>query len=221
MPNFCKQRPCVSIRVGAYVCAFLFSLASAMAMEFSIERMPDGMRLVLGVGEIVPGDTARLSMALESADRDSFGNKNLALHSVGGSVREALSMVRLMDRENVSTIVPPKMSCASACAQIVFVSGKHRVVLTDGRLGIHTCSRGGIPAPLCNDDIAENAINHGVPHGSVMAFMRYAGPSEMMWFDDKDADCWGLTRWPDGFDRGTRPGDIPPCVQRGLQGRTP
>lgn len=126
-----------------------------------------------------------------------------------------------MDKEKVTTIIPPGARCASACAQIIFVSGAHRVVLDGGRLGIHSCSTGeGAKFPLCNEKIAQNAIAHGVAHGSVMAFMQNAGPAEMIWFDDKDADCWGLTAWPPGFNRGVKPGDIAPCVLKGIREAT-
>jgi hypothetical protein len=187
---------------------------SASAMDFSILPMPDGLRLVVAKGDIVAGDSERFRVALQSANRDPFGNKNVALNSGGGLVSEALAIVALMDQEKVTTIVPPGAVCASACAQIVFLSGVHRVVLEGGRLGMHSCSTSEkrVRSALCNERIAENALGHGTAYGSVMAFMQYTGPSEMMWFDSRDADCWGFTRWPPGFDRGTKPGDIAPCV---------
>jgi len=187
-------------------------------MEFEIIRAPDGQRLVMAKGKIAAGDADRLTVALQSADRDQWGNKGMRLWSPGGSVAEAFAMVRVMDRVRVNTIVPPGMYCASACSQILFVSGLFRAVLDGGKLGMHSCSRGGKASELCNERIATNAVSHGVAHESVMAFMRYVRPAEMLWLSAPDADCWGLTRWPPDFKRGFQPGDIAPCVRRAITG---
>jgi len=188
------------------------------AMEFEIIRLPDGQRLVMAKGKIVTGDADRLTLALQSADRDRWGNEGMRLWSPGGSVAEAFAMVRVMDRVRVNTIVPPSMYCASACSQILFVSGFFRSVLDGGKLGMHSCSRGGKASEVCNDRIATNAVAHGVAHGAVMAFMRYVRPVDMLWLSAPDADCWGLTRWPPELLRGVQPGDIAPCVRRALRG---
>lgn len=209
-----------SISLALWLAALGTTVASAM--DFSILPMPDGFRLVSADGDIVTGDPERFRVALQSAERDPFGNKNVLLNSGGGLVREAFAIVALMDQEKVTTIVPPAALCASACAQIIFLSGVHRVVRDGGRLGMHSCSIGEnrIRSPLCNDEIAKNALVHGTEYGSVMAFMRYSGPSEMMWFDLREADCWGFTRWPPGFGRGTKQGDIAPCVRRAIMDAT-
>ena len=189
----------------------------ATAMTFSIVVMPDGHRVVTAAGVIEFGDAGKLEVALRSADRDPWGNKSIALNSQGGSVSAAFEIVAVMDREKVSTIVPPGAKCASACSQILFVSGVHRVVLEGGLLGMHSCSRAGVRSELCNERIAGNAVAHGVAHGSVMAFMRYTGPEEMIWFSSKDADCWGLTRWPPGMGVALQPGQLGPCVEAAIR----
>jgi uncharacterized protein YecT (DUF1311 family) len=181
--------------------------------------MPDGFRIVLGSGEIVSGDGQRLQTALKFVRRDPFGNKNLALNSPGGAVSAAFEMVAVLDSERVTTIVPLGASCASACAQIVFVSGVHHVVLEGGRLGIHTCSHSAtnVPSDFCNERIAMNAVAHGVAHGTLMAFMRYTPANEMIWFDAARVDCWGLSRWPPGLGKDRAPGDFGPCVEEALR----
>jgi hypothetical protein len=125
------KRTAAIIHIGLSVCTASFN--SAAAMEFSTKRLSDGDRFVLAKGEIVDGDTERLRTALQSLGRNRFGNKELALESGGGLVAEALKMVALMDQEKVSTVVLPGTTCASACAQIVFLAGVHRVV-ADGCL---------------------------------------------------------------------------------------
>ena len=90
------------------------------------------------------------------------------------------------------------------------------IVVDGGRLGIHSCSRAGIKDDLCNDTVAQNALGHGVDYGSVMAFMHYVPPNDIAWFGSTDVDCWGISRWPKSFHRGTQPGEIAPCVKTAL-----
>ena len=94
----------------------------------------------------------------------------------------------------------------------------HRVVADGGLLGFHTCAAGRNKSALCNEIIAQNALEHGTDHGSVMAFMEFTGPSEMIWFSSKDADCYGFTLWPPEANRGKQPGDISRCIKEGILG---
>jgi hypothetical protein len=209
---FKRAVPIIHLILGVCVSVAAWS-NYATAMDFSTKQAPDGDRFVLAKGEIVDGDAERLRIALQSVGRNRYGNKEMALESGGGLVAEALKMVAVMDEEKVSTVVLPGALCASACAQIVFLAGVHRVVADGGRLGFHTCAAGRTKSPLCNEIIAQNALEHGTDYGSVMAFMKYTGPSEMIWFGSKDADCYGFTRWPPGVNRGKQPGEIAPCVR--------
>jgi hypothetical protein len=200
----------------------------AAAMDFAIAETSDGLRVVSAKGSIVSGDARRLDLALRSADRDPYGNKRLVLDSIGGNVGEALAMVAIMDREKVTTVIEGKAECASACAQILFLSGVHRFVLDGGRLGLHSCyegrpggKRGEVAKSTpCNDLIAQNAVAHGTSYASIMAFMQYTDPKKVRWFDAEEADCWGLTRWPPEANRGTKTGDMPPCLLRGYNGKS-
>ncbi len=169
---------------------------SARAMEFSTQQLSDGDRFVIARGEIVAGDADRLRIALQSVGRNRYGNKEMALDSGGGLVGEALKMVALMDKEKVSTYILSGAMCASACAQIVFLAGVHRIVADGGKLGMHTCAAGRDRSELCNEIIAQNALEHGTDHGSVMTFMKYTGPHQMVWFNAKEADCYGLEPAP-------------------------
>jgi hypothetical protein len=64
-----------------------------------------------------------------------------------------------------------------------------------------------------------NAFEHGTDHGSVMTFMKYTGPQQMIWFDAKEADCYGFTLYPpEIIKRGKRPGEIAPCVREAILG---
>jgi len=192
--------PFLAVRsIGALAALLLAWVApSASAMSFSTLTLPDGMRIVLAEGPVAEGDAARLRTALQSADRDRFGNKVLALDSPGGAVIEAFSMVAVMDREKVSTVVRPGATCASACAQILFLSGVHRVVEGSGRIGLHSCraasERGR--STTCNELIAQNATARGTRYESIMTFLILTDPAEMRWLTASEAEQWGFTRKP-------------------------
>ncbi len=186
----------------------------ASAMTFATQPDGDGRQIVVGSGKIGFGDSERLRRALKGAGRDGFGHKTLWLDSPGGLASEAFAMVAVMDQEKVSTVVPSGAVCASACAQILFLSGIHRVVRDGGRLGLHSChdARDRSRSMACNEVIAQNALARGTPYGSVLAFMHFTAPTQMRWLDSREADCWGFTLWPPGSGRGTKRGDAAPCI---------
>ena len=200
----------------AFVATLFVATGSTSAMEFTTPAGADGRRIVVARGPIVEGDAERFRVALELADRDSRGEKTVVLDSTGGVVGEAFAMAALMDRDQVATVVRPGASCASACAQIVFLAGRHRVVMDGGRLGLHSCreAKAGAQSPLCNELIARHAMAHGTIYGPIMAFMQMSGSAQVKWLDATDADCWGLTRWPPDSSRGTKDGELPPCLRK-------
>src|SRR5579872_695055 len=161
------------------------AVAGANAMSFSLRDQ----NTVVASGPIEEGD-ARKFAALPR-----FGT--LELDSPGGLVGEALAIAARMDaRGDIRTVVRAGASCASACAMALFVSGKTRVVYMGGRLGIHSCRNpDGTPALECNKAMAANATAHGVPWGVIEGFGKYTKPSDMMWLNAEDSECWGLMRW--------------------------
>lgn len=172
--------------------------APAAAMSFSTLTLPDGRRIVLGQGPVAAGDAGRLRLALGSADRDASGHKVLALEGPGGQIVEAFAMVDVMDDERVSTLVRTGASCASACAQILFLSGANRTVEDSGRIGLHSCHMAGDSkrSTACNELIAQNALARGTPYGTIMAFLHLTPATGMAWLSASEADQWGLTRKP-------------------------
>lgn len=186
--------------IAALVTTIVLAWAAspAMAMTFSTLTLPNGQRIVLAQGPVTEGDAGRLRIALQAADRDTSGHKVLALDSPGGLVVEAFAMVDVMDRERVATVVRPGASCASACAQVLFLSGRHRTLEGNGRIGLHTCHTAGdrSRAMACNELIAQNALARGTPYGAIMAFMHLTPPTQMRWLGAPEADCWGFTRAP-------------------------
>ena len=170
----------------------------AQAMSFSLETGEQGRKVVVARGVIEGGDARRLRDALQGADRDDWGNRQLVLESLGGNVGEAFLMVEVMEAEKVTTRVRAGKSCASACAVIVFAAGLDRIVEPGGRLGIHTCyeKAGGARSTSCNELIANAAQKHGVPFIATFTLMQLTPPGSVRWLDAENAACWRLSRDP-------------------------
>src|SRR5690606_7338556 len=124
----------------------------AAAMTFTVATTSKGFHVVIARGDIARGDARRLARALEKADRDRHGMKQLYLESEGGLVYDALEMVAVMREVGVSTVVRRDTVCASACASVLFVAGRYRTVEEGGLLAIHSCydNRNGRAASECN-----------------------------------------------------------------------
>lgn len=186
------------------------------AMEFVVREHAAGFSVVVGKGPITSGDAERLLSALEVAPADPVVGKVLSLDSPGGEVDAAFEMVAVMDRVGVTTLLDVDAVCLSACASVLFVSGKYRLALKGSYLGMHHCYLSdGALAPHCNERMAQNALEHGVPYGSVMAFVRHTKPEHILLMSAAEATCYGLTRWP-----GDDPEDLAaaPCVIAALKG---
>lgn len=169
------------------------------AMTFEVVNV-GGEPAIIGDGEVVEGDAKRLDAVLTDDARHSAGYFALALNSPGGNIKAAFEVSRVIDAHNVNTYVPPYFSCVSACAAIVFIAGREHVVVPGdpgGRLGFHGCydARTGETIGLCNELIAEHALEHGTAYGSVMAFIKDVPNDQVIWFDAKQADCWAISRY--------------------------
>lgn len=199
------------------VAAMVLLAGPAGAMTFKVATTSTGVHVVVGKGNIKAGDAARLAKALEGADRDRHGTKYLYLDSDGGLVIEALKMAEIMHEANVSTVVRKGTVCASACASVLFVAGKYRMVEKGGLLAIHSCydERNGRSATECNALIAAYADGGGISGPTLMVLQEVsAGSDTVIVFEADDATCFGLTLKP-----GARPSKkTAPCV-RELMGR--
>ncbi len=148
----------------------------ANAMDFSLLRTGSGQSEILASGEIVPGDAPRLARALRRATPDAHGTRKLLLDSPGGSVVDALDMADLIGKIGVTTVVPAKAMCASACASVLFVAGRYRTVETGGQLLIHSCfdARSGRKMDQCDAYISARAQQQGISGRAMMAFQEMA-----------------------------------------------
>lgn len=203
-----------------FVLALLLILVAALpaqAMKFSIIDS-DGQKFVFAKGEIKKGDPEKLARAFEGATRDRNGTKGLILNSSGGIVVYALQMADVMAEVGVTTIIPAKAQCLSACASVLFVAGKYRRIEAGGLLGIHSCydTRNGKNIDECDAVLAERAEAHGISGRAMMAFQQMTSQDSIVMFTAADAACFGLTRQPG------RPelGDRAPCIVKILKQAT-
>lgn len=181
-----------------------FILSWLVALAFPVNANADvvtvemwrGHKVVRLAGEIRDGVADELLAKIEEADVWADGTRTLLLNSGGGSVDEAMKISGILHSTPTKTVVPNGASCASACGSIVFVAGKFRIVEPFGRIGQHSCSRGGVPDQQCNEEIAMHAVENGVSHGSIAAFVTYTPPAEIIWFSREDVDGWGLSKYP-------------------------
>ncbi len=191
------SRLCISLLAYGFITVQQPNIASAM--DFEIITLTGGVKGVLASGDINDGDDVKLDLVLKNVPRDQYGTKPIGLASLGGSVSAALKMVKIMDKHIVSTFVH-NMKCASACASILYISGKYHWVV-GGILGMHTCYNGLTREKnsLCNQSIADNALAHGTPQGNVMMGMANTAANDMVWYTADQAECWGLTKFPPGI----------------------
>jgi len=124
---------------------WLLGLGLALLVCFPVsaltfQKVGDG---VLVQGEIVAGDFERFRNAL-----DRYGNGPILLNSNGGKVGEALRIAELVRVRQVSTHLPGKATCASACV-LILAGGVIRTAEGSARIGVHMGSG------LLNDDSVE------------------------------------------------------------------
>jgi hypothetical protein len=198
--------------------AMLLALAGApaAAMNFKFGTMGSGLTVVVAKGDIARGDARKLARALDKAGTDRHGTKLLYLESDGGLVAEALKMAEIMRSVGVTTIVRKDTVCASACASVLFVSGKYRTVEKGGMLAIHSCidALSGRTASHCNAVISAHADSVGVSGLAMMALQEAAGNDTVIVFTPEDAACFGLTLKP-----GAKPSNRTPKCVREMVGR--
>jgi hypothetical protein len=196
------------------VVVLALTAAPAEAMAFRLLQSPNGVRSVVATGEIVPGDARRLERALGLASRQKNGTKALLLASPGGSVAEALAMANVMDRVGVSVTIPAHAICASACASVLFVSGKYRSIDKGGGLLVHSCfdDRTGRKVDGCDLYIAAHAQQEGASGLAMMALQEAAGTNAAFLMNQAGAACFGLTRRAGHANPPT-----PPCIAAALR----
>lgn len=104
-------------------------------LALSTETVEEAAVLRL-VGEIAPGDAARVADLLREALADGAGPSTVYLHSPGGSVADALQLGRTLRDTGLSTAIAAGEVCLSACPYLL-AAGIERRVDETGQVGVH------------------------------------------------------------------------------------
>ncbi|MDR7123952.1 hypothetical protein [Pseudotabrizicola sp. 4114] len=127
----------------------------------------DGARTVLLEGAIEPGDAARFADYLEQR---AAVPEQIALHSPGGSVTDALEIGRMIRAAEVPTLMPAGAACFSACPYIL-AAGTERRVSRTALVGVHQHYFG--ESTLLPAFVAVESIQHG--QGEVLDYLDEMG----------------------------------------------
>ena len=123
--------PLTPLRPGETLREWPFQSDPNRPPPMKFDLMPEGR--LMAFGTIVPG-TAE-AFAIELAKRGSYV-KTVVLDSVGGSVRDALAMGRMIRKNNYGTEVEAEKTCVSSCP-LVFAGGIERRVGENAKIGVH------------------------------------------------------------------------------------
>jgi ATP-dependent protease ClpP protease subunit len=174
------MRRIVVLQIALYAC----TAPNSFALKFAVRPLGPQwygqavftkFNALFATGSIEKGDANRFSAIISSLGRDMYGNIALAINSPGGDVDEAFKIVQIMDRQEASVYVPDGFLCASACASIIYLSGRFHIVLNGGTIAFHTCGPQtpgpSDPSSFCNQRIVDNAVEHGTSAGLLQALM--------------------------------------------------
>ncbi|RGP36614.1 hypothetical protein D1012_13150 [Pseudotabrizicola alkalilacus] len=131
------------------------------------EMTVDGARTVLLEGAIEPGDAARFADYLEQR---AAVPEQIALHSPGGSVSDALDIGRMIRAAEVPTLMQAGAACFSACPYIL-AAGTERRVSRTALVGVHQHYFG--ESTLLPAFVAVESIQHG--QGEVLDYLGEMG----------------------------------------------
>lgn len=193
------------------------------AMEFSTVRLNDGTVAIRGSGEIVWGDHERLDRIAPRATVGEAGERILLLDSTGGFVDAAIETAEIIDAHRFMTVVAWGDVCLSACGSVLFLSGDARLVLGDGRIGLHDCHfKGASRAEItdCRRRLSLFAGEQGYPPDLLWTGMSFGLSDGIEWANirsSNDINCQGFQQ-PIGLSSEAQL-TFPPCLQLLKEGR--
>lgn len=149
-------------------------------------RAADEPEALLISGVIGPGSYDEFRAALMYSSP-----KLVVLDGPGGILGEALMIGEEVRRRNLSTLVGPNRSCASACA-IVFLSGRVKYMASGAAVGLHSASfADGRADPEATEVMASYLRGVGVPNATLKRMARTA-PSDIRWLSRAEIRQMGI-----------------------------
>ncbi|GAU83475.1 ATP-dependent Clp protease proteolytic subunit [Bosea sp. BIWAKO-01] len=186
----------------------LLAMAIAAAPAFPVEAatfkpLHGGKSLVM-TGDIVEGDTYRLSNAIARAAYKGVRVERLFLNSPGGSLVEGLELgVMLAKSGDIDTVVGATDACSSSCLT-VFAAGKNKVVFPTSRIGVHSASAINMRTGESVEHSRTTLLmirfykSVGVP-ASVLGKIAATEADEITYLNVADYDAWGIEKlYPKG-----------------------
>ena len=183
--------------------AVLGATTPARAAEIAPATDPAGKPALVLTGIIAPGDEAKLSAALARSPQPM----SLHLRSLGGNVEAALALGALVQREGLSTAVPARTVCASACG-LVWLAGTPRILEQDAHVGLHAAylRRNGVSVETGAANALIGSYLGRLGFGDkAIVYLTSAAPDDMTWIQPADRQRYGIT-----FDSAAVPASRPP-----------
>jgi hypothetical protein len=135
----------------AFLAAALAATWLALPAEAAKFEIPNDQSIVIS-GRIDLGDEAHFLSALSRLRRG--GTIEVHLSSPGGSVLAAMKIADIVRRAGLTTQVPYRATCASACV-LVFAAGVTRTADADATIAVHSA---GMPGQA---DVDQKLIENG------------------------------------------------------------
>jgi hypothetical protein len=166
--------------------------AAALSDQSGAFRLPpDEPDLIVLNADITNTTPSEFDRALEVRPRA----RTLVLNSPGGDVDSALAMAREVHRLGLTTYVPDRMGCYSACAY-VFFAGRDRWAA--GELGVHqiyTEVADLVLAQTTLGDVIDALVDFGV-HQPVISHMLRTPPDDMYVFSARELTDYAINHGP-------------------------
>ncbi|WP_448944494.1 hypothetical protein [Klebsiella michiganensis] len=119
---------------------FTQTLGSAYGnLNFQAGAMEDGTFLLTVNGSISSGDAYIFAKQIDSFKQDNMPLSQIWLNSLGGNVADALKMSLIISSNNLTTVVPNRWECVSACV-LLFGAGIRRHAFPESIIGVHRIS---------------------------------------------------------------------------------
>jgi hypothetical protein len=139
-------------------------------VHLALKKLPNGRTTIYFWGEIMGGDAARFSRAMDEAPKAI--SELVILGSPGGSLEDGLEIGRIIHAHKLATHIPSDVVCASAC-NFVFLGGIIRTIDIGGKFMVHFFHGAEYPLVLVEDAeaaaaqyIAENSPPDSKPVAS-------------------------------------------------------
>jgi hypothetical protein len=187
-----QVRVLVSILFAAAVAILSVGQASAVEQIGPFAFAKNNPKAILLVGDIDSRTPDHFRKALARQPQAQV----LVLASNGGLVSAAIKLANMVKSRGMSTAVPARWGCYSACVYVFFAGKDH---IAKGKLGVHRMATkgggadGAMVASSYYNAVKGDLARFGIPKG-VIAKMQATSPNDMYVFSRKEIAALGINR---------------------------